>query len=215
MSYQIIPTVTTGELWTAQNNNTYIKENFQNLWQYDSEGDIVFADTATTVKKMPIGAKDSYLNSYDDGVNPVQWNLFNKTLCLNYHGTGQYTIRPRVISKLRFATALSNNSGMWSALTPDKITFPVTGVYTIDANVTYSAPYLDGYFYLAFGDYSPTAFNFAVSTLNHKDGTTLSISTTRVCLDTEEKAIYVYFSGFPNDATILNATMSINFLGEY
>ena len=59
MSYSVLPTVATGDLWTAANHNTYIKDNLAALWPYSAAGDIAVASSASALARLAKG------NNYD------------------------------------------------------------------------------------------------------------------------------------------------------
>jgi len=57
MAYSPVPTVATGDLWTASNHNTYIRDNFAagvpDIFQ--AAGDLVYASGADAAARLPIG----------------------------------------------------------------------------------------------------------------------------------------------------------------
>ena len=59
MSYTPVPTVVTGDLWTAANHNTYVKDNLAALWPYSAAGDLAVASSASTLARLAKG------NDYD------------------------------------------------------------------------------------------------------------------------------------------------------
>ena len=64
MSYNPVPTVATGDLWTASNHNTYIRDNFSagipDLFQ--AAGDLVYGSAADAAARLPIGANGQILS---------------------------------------------------------------------------------------------------------------------------------------------------------
>lgn len=59
MTYSPVPSVATGDLWTAANQNQYIRDNFAALWPYQAVGDIAIATASNTIGNL---AKGNELN---------------------------------------------------------------------------------------------------------------------------------------------------------
>jgi len=64
MAYSAVPTVATGDLWTASNHNTYIRDNFAagvpDIFQ--AAGDLVYGSAADAAARLPIGANGQILS---------------------------------------------------------------------------------------------------------------------------------------------------------
>jgi hypothetical protein len=56
MAFTTHPTVVPGDTWTASNQNTYIKDNFDALWVGTTRGDIDFYSSATSKSRLPLTA---------------------------------------------------------------------------------------------------------------------------------------------------------------
>jgi hypothetical protein len=52
MAYTTVPSVVTGQTYSAANYNTYVKDNINALWVYTTAGDIVYAASATTIARL-------------------------------------------------------------------------------------------------------------------------------------------------------------------
>lgn len=61
MAYSAHPTVVTGQVWSAANQNTYVKGNFDELWKYTTAGDLVYASSATALARLAAGANGKIL----------------------------------------------------------------------------------------------------------------------------------------------------------
>ena len=63
MAYNAVPTVATGDTWSAANHNTYIRDNFAAGIPdiFTSAGDIAYAIAANSATILPIGSSDSIL----------------------------------------------------------------------------------------------------------------------------------------------------------
>jgi len=72
MAYRVVPTVSTGDAWTAINHNTYIKDNFASGVPdiFTTAGDMIYASTANAGSRLGIGTAGQYLrmNSAETGV---------------------------------------------------------------------------------------------------------------------------------------------------
>jgi len=52
MAFTTVPTVATGDLWSAANHNTYIKDNFSAIFVGTTAGDIDYYTSATTKSRL-------------------------------------------------------------------------------------------------------------------------------------------------------------------
>jgi hypothetical protein len=53
MAYNAVPTVATGDSWSASQHNTYIRDNFTALWPYTTAGDLAFASASNALSRLP------------------------------------------------------------------------------------------------------------------------------------------------------------------
>lgn len=63
MSYTTVPSVVTGQTYSAANYNTYVKGNLDALWVYSTAGDIAYATGAAALARLGIGAANRLLVS--------------------------------------------------------------------------------------------------------------------------------------------------------
>lgn len=61
MAYNTVPTVATGNSWSAAQHNTYIRDNFTALWPYTTAGDIAVASSASALSRLPKGVDGTAL----------------------------------------------------------------------------------------------------------------------------------------------------------
>jgi len=61
MSFTTVPTVITGQTYTAADYNTFVKDNLNTLWAYTVAGDLVYASSATVLARLAIGSTGQYL----------------------------------------------------------------------------------------------------------------------------------------------------------
>jgi hypothetical protein len=68
MAYTPLPTVVLGDLWTAANHNTFIRDNFAELWKIQAAEDLIVGASASTAKRLAKGAARSllYVNTSDE-----------------------------------------------------------------------------------------------------------------------------------------------------
>lgn len=68
MAYTTVPTVATGDVWTAANHNQYIRDNFSSLFVGTAAGDVDYYDSASTKAKIAKPSVDSILKNTSAGV---------------------------------------------------------------------------------------------------------------------------------------------------
>jgi len=54
MSFTTVPSVVTGQTYSAANWNTYVKDNINTIWVYTTAGDIAYAVNATTLARLEL-----------------------------------------------------------------------------------------------------------------------------------------------------------------
>jgi len=69
MAFNVVPTVSSGDSWTASQHNTYIKDNFAAVWVGTTNGDMDYYTGASGKTRLGIGAAGAILRS--DGTVPV------------------------------------------------------------------------------------------------------------------------------------------------
>jgi len=133
-----MPTVTTGEMWSATSHNTFVRENFESIWKYRNAGDIVYALDSTTLSNFPIGPADSYLKMGTDSLSDkFAWT--NHKAMVNLERRTPQTIPLATWTAIRFDTAISNNYNMWRSTFPYAIYVPSDyGVWAFDAHIQWT-----------------------------------------------------------------------------
>jgi len=63
MAYSAVPTVVTGQTWTAANQNTYVKDNFAAVFPYTTAGDIAYATSASALTRLAVGGLGALLGA--------------------------------------------------------------------------------------------------------------------------------------------------------
>lgn len=68
MAYSAVPLVATGDLWTAANQNTYLRDNMAAIWVGTTAGDVDYYTGAAAKSRLAIGAAGGVMMS--NGVAP-------------------------------------------------------------------------------------------------------------------------------------------------
>lgn len=70
MGYSVVPTVATGDLWTAANHNTYIKDNFAAGVPalFSAAGDLVYGSSPGIATRLAIGTEGKLLTVLSNGL---------------------------------------------------------------------------------------------------------------------------------------------------
>lgn len=73
MAYSAVPTVVTGDLWSAANHNTYLRDNLAALWPFTTAGDIAVASSATALARLAVGSHIGDLLRVNAAGNAPEW----------------------------------------------------------------------------------------------------------------------------------------------
>ena len=145
MAYSPVPLVTTGDLWTASNNNTYVRDNFNQTAAHACAdiGDIPYALTANTVTSLGVSAggvmcsddtKPAWLAKSATGYYRIRVKLNEDGIeyrpgwigeYVTYTGSGQ-SINVSTNTPISFQYKSVNKYDMWSSGDPTKIFIPST-----------------------------------------------------------------------------------------
>lgn len=70
MAYSVVPTVATGDLWTASNHNTYIRDNFAAgvPGLFSAAGDLIYGTGMQAAAKLSIGTQGKILKVLSSGL---------------------------------------------------------------------------------------------------------------------------------------------------
>lgn len=127
MTYQTVPTVTTGEMWTASQHNTYVRNNFSALWPYTTKGSIAYANSATELVSPASVTGIKILKSIS-GV-PAWGDPPSRKFC---YVTRNNQTAAAGTTGISFSTEIFDNNSMWSGGDPTKISLPDAGIYRFD-----------------------------------------------------------------------------------
>lgn len=110
MAYSPVPTVVTGDLWTAANHNTYIKDNLAALWPYTAAGDIAVASGANALARLAIGSAYQLQRVKADlsGLEYVNGGMFliEEHLCSTDEATIEFTGIPQYFRNLKIIVTM-------------------------------------------------------------------------------------------------------------
>ncbi len=81
MTYTAVPTVATGDVWTASNHNLYIRDNFRATVpdQVTTKGELVVGGGANTLELLTVGADNQILHGDITWVNIVNFLDFGSS----------------------------------------------------------------------------------------------------------------------------------------
>ena len=63
ISYTSHPTVVTGQIWSATDQNTYVKGNLQSLWVYTTKGDLAVALDNDDLARLAVGGNGKIITA--------------------------------------------------------------------------------------------------------------------------------------------------------
>lgn len=97
MSYSVVPSVTTGYLWTAADHNTYIKDNFAAGVPdiFTTKGDLAIATAADAAARLAVGTNGQVLTADSDtggGDVGIKWSTVGSTAVLRYKTNSTTTV---------------------------------------------------------------------------------------------------------------------------
>lgn len=138
MVYSVVPTSVTGDLWTAANHNTYIRDNFASGVPdiFTAAGDIPYATGLNTADVLPIGGVHQALVVNDAGNAPKWGSIFAGC---NVWLTSTQSIPGRTDTKVVFDTETYDTDSLWSTDNTDAITIPWDGVYQCSGFVDFNS----------------------------------------------------------------------------
>ena len=135
MAYSTVPTVVSGDTWSAAQHNTYIRDNFTALWPYTAAGDIAYAASTTALTVLPIGAEGEILSSIS-GAPAWTTGTASEKYCL-IKRTSNQNIAANTQTVITFESETFDNNAYWSAGSPTIINLPSAGYYRMMGSITW------------------------------------------------------------------------------
>lgn len=137
MAYNALATAVTGDLWTAANHNTYIKDNFAAGVPdiFTAAGDIAYATGANAAAPLAVGAarQGLFVNA---GATAPEWSsiLFGCSVSL----TTDQAISAGSTDKIIFDTENYDTSDLWSSSDADAVLIPFDGIFHISGVIEFA-----------------------------------------------------------------------------
>lgn len=207
MAYSIVPTVITGDSWSASQHNTYIKNNFTALWPFTTKGDIAYCNTSTTLSRLPIGTEGQILSSISGVPDWVDSTAADK-YCLIRRTTAQ-SIPNNTNTLISFSDEVFDNNSYWAVGSPTIINLPAAGFYRLTGSVSWKSD--------SSGDRAvyvgPTAILVAYQNPVGSIATTMSFN---YVLETESDNVDTYVWVWQNSGSSLDinlARYNVTYLG--
>lgn len=134
MAYSTLPTVATGDLWTAANHNTYIKDNFAAGVPdiFSAKGDLAVGAGVDQALALGVGANSSIL--VPDSAQTVGLKWVPNYAGLIYRSTNQ-SITDNTWTKVQFDSAVFDYGSCFNVSSTYRFTAPITGVYLVNSAV--------------------------------------------------------------------------------
>ena len=88
MAYSSVPTVATGDLWTAANHNTYVRDNFAAGVPdiFTTKGDLAVASAADVAQRLAVGADGQVLMADSAQAYGIKWSEIASSLIAKRRG---------------------------------------------------------------------------------------------------------------------------------
>lgn len=135
MGYATVPTVATGDSWSAAQHNTYIRDNFTASWPYTATGDIAYASSSSAITVLPIGSAGDILQASSDV--PAWGSIPQFRMCYLKRAANQ-SVAKNTSTNISFDTEVYDNFAMFDAGSPTIIAAPVDGLYRFTVWVSFS-----------------------------------------------------------------------------
>lgn len=138
MTYQALPTVATGDMWTADDNNTYIKDNFAALWPYHDVSDMVYATAENSIDWIYWSGYDNQSLFVTSGSPEWKDSTSTKKFCYLRRAASQSIVDTNKVL-ISFDTVVSDKNSFFSLSTPTSITLSTAGLYRFDGYVRWES----------------------------------------------------------------------------
>lgn len=133
MSYIPVPPVNSGDIWSASQHNTYIRDNMSALWPYVNAGDIAISSSTTSLSKVAMTSDSDKVLKYNNGFS---WD-YKSQLNSAYNSTSSQSITTATWLKLPYDQLIKNDVNL---TTSDNMSFYINknGIYLINGYVKFS-----------------------------------------------------------------------------
>lgn len=137
MGYSPLPTVVTGDSWTAANANTYWRDNFAAGVPdiFEAAGDLAYGSNINAAAKLVLGSARQRLTVSDAGL--PAWK-YPQIIGCDLWREAVMSIPDNTYTKVEFDTEKFDTVSMWSSTDSDAIIIPYTGVWQVNVWVNFS-----------------------------------------------------------------------------
>jgi len=133
MAYSVVPTVATGDVWTAAYHNTYIRDNFAAgaPGLFTTKGDLVVATGVNAAGRLAAGPIESILVSDPAAYLGMKWLLHKRA---QVKRSTDYN--PSLTTyKIPWETENYDDNNFWSVADPENLVIQENGFYLVSASV--------------------------------------------------------------------------------
>lgn len=182
MAYSIVPTVATGDLWTAAQHNTYIRDNFAAGVPdiFTTKGDLAVATGADACSRFAVGSNGYTLEADSAQSVGMKW-------------AGEVAAKARTSG----TPSISNNT--WTTIDFATVDFQTPGtLITTGASWKFTAPQAGKYFvacYITWGDDPDIGADEYTSGVLRKNGSNVDIFGRQDWQSTGSYVVYMIYSG--------------------
>lgn len=137
MAYTAVPIVATGDLWTASNHNTYIRDNFAAGVPdiFSAKGDLAAASAADTAGRLAVGTNGNILVADSAQALGMKWDGGVAAHCVVDPAQNFTT---GVEALVRFDTETFDSHGCVTTGASWRFIAPVSGFYYVSAVLAFS-----------------------------------------------------------------------------
>ena len=136
MAYTAVPTVATGDLWTAANHNTYIRDNFAAGVPdiFTTKGDLAVGTAANAASRLGVGSNGYSLEALSSEATGLVWRgaIFVEAARTTTQSINSGT--PTIVAY----DAETDPGGYFTTGAAAKFTCPIAGIYLFHARAGWS-----------------------------------------------------------------------------
>ena len=120
MAYSVVPLVATGDLWTAANQNTYVRDNMSAIWVGTTAGDTDYYTGAANKSRLAVGTAGQ-IKRVNAAANAPMWGGI---LYAHIYAAVDTTVGTAADTLVEMDTAYLDVDDFVSASVDDRITIP-------------------------------------------------------------------------------------------
>ena len=130
MAYSVVPLVATGDLWTAANQNTYVRDNMSAIWVGTTAGDTDYYTGAANKSRLAVGTAGQ-IKRVNAAANAPMWGGI---LYAHIYAAVDTTVGTAADTLVEMDTAYLDVDDFVSASVDDRITIPAgfSGYYLVN-----------------------------------------------------------------------------------